>query len=184
MSGLSPRSGFDWMAVSWEGPDEPPADDCSYCGAAIIPDETVPLILWNGDGWCARFCDACMAKWWGIETVPSFDDDDDDPSDAANGDAPDLGPCCICGGTLSVRTVIMLAVKNQVPGHGWGCVQCGLPADGASAVVCDACVARHVDGLSLYSALRFACRGYPAEDGRVSIEALTEAHEHDPDIEH
>jgi hypothetical protein len=95
--------------------------------------------------------------------------------------APDLGPCCICGGALGVRNVMMLGVKNQVPGHGWGCVVCHLPPDGASAVLCDAC-------LGLFSAgkaeIKFAARGYPATEGRVPIEALSVPHEHDPLIDH
>ena len=65
--GLGPRSGFDWARVSWGGPDEPPADTCSYCDAAIAEGD-VPLVMWNADGWTARFCDGCMKEWWGFST--------------------------------------------------------------------------------------------------------------------
>ncbi len=66
MSGLRPAPGFDWTAVSWGGPDERVSDACSYCDAPI-PDEDMPLILWNADGWCARFCEACQERWWGVQ---------------------------------------------------------------------------------------------------------------------
>lgn len=92
-----------------------------------------------------------------------------------------LGSCCICGREEDVHTIIMLSVKGLVPGHGWGCFVCGLAPDGASAVLCGTCTLGWEDGTE---ALRFACRGYPAEDGRVSIEALTEAHEHNPKVAH
>ena len=66
MTGLAPRRGFDWTAVSWGGPDEPAAETCSLCDAPI-PDDDVTLILWTPGGWCARFCAACQARWWGCE---------------------------------------------------------------------------------------------------------------------
>jgi hypothetical protein len=62
---LRPNAGFQWMAVSWGGPDELVSDYCSYCDA-LIPDEDVPLIIWNEAGWMARFCDACQRRWWGL----------------------------------------------------------------------------------------------------------------------
>lgn len=62
---LAPMPGFNWSQVSWGGPDEPPAECCSYCDAPIGEDD-VPLILYNDAGWCARFCNACAAIWWRI----------------------------------------------------------------------------------------------------------------------
>jgi hypothetical protein len=62
-----PRPGFNWMAVSWGGPDEPIAEACSYCDA-LLDDEDVPLILWNNQGWSARFCDDCQRRWWGMSS--------------------------------------------------------------------------------------------------------------------
>jgi hypothetical protein len=58
------------------------------------------------------------------------------------------------------------------PGRGWGCVVCDLPADGALAVVCDACLEKRAP-------LRFACQGYPGKDGRVPIDLLFGDHNHD-----
>jgi hypothetical protein len=56
------RSSFDPTLLSWGGPDEPAAEQCSICDAALADDD-VPLILWRGDGWCVRLCDACVKRW-------------------------------------------------------------------------------------------------------------------------
>lgn len=84
-------------------------------------------------------------------------------------DAPDLGPCCRCETRAGVRNIVMLDRRCAVPGHGWGCVVCGLPPDGASAVLCDDCLAKWQDD---ESRLTIACRGYPGEDGRIAIAEL------------
>jgi hypothetical protein len=81
----------------------------------------------------------------------------------------DLGPCCACRGASgkSTRNLIMLEQLSPLTGHGWGCVYpgCELPPNGALAVICDEC-------LKLDRPLVDACRGYPAEEGRVPIDAL------------
>jgi hypothetical protein len=75
-----------------------------------------------------------------------------------NGDLPDLGPCCMCGAPRPYA-IVMLKRRAAVRGHGWGCVVCGLPADGAVAVLCDPCFERyHRDP----AALTLACAGYPS----------------------
>lgn len=76
MTGLTPTGDFNWMAVSWGGPDEVPAETCSYCDAAM-GEEEVPLILWNREGWAARFCTACQGRYWGLRTI---DDPQAEPS--------------------------------------------------------------------------------------------------------
>jgi hypothetical protein len=96
-------------------------------------------------------------------------------------DPPSLGACCICEAETGARTIVMLPVKNVVRGHGWGCVVCGLASDGASALVCDDCAGALEAGTKQ---LRFACRGYPATEGRVPIDDLTEPHKHDESVEH
>lgn len=83
--------------------------------------------------------------------------------------APALGPCCICGGLADVRNIMMLDRLSPIPGRGWGCMVCGLPADGATAVLCDACRDDHT---ARDVPLKFVCRGYPAEDGRAPFEDL------------
>ena len=89
--------------------------------------------------------------------------------------ADSLGPCCMCEGTVDVRNIISLHRKSPTPGRGWGCVQCGLPPDGAIAVLCDRCLALTENG----EPLNFACKGYPATDGRVPIMSLHGEHDHD-----
>jgi hypothetical protein len=91
-----------------------------------------------------------------------MNDDDDDPH---------LGPCCVCGRTDGVVNIMMLPWRSPTPGKGWGCVVCGLPADGASAVLCDDCVDKPP---------RFVCTGYVSEPGRTPVdEVSSEPFEHD-----
>ena len=79
-----------------------------------------------------------------------------------------LGPCCICGGP-DAEAIVMLDRRCIVPGHGWGCVVCGLPNDGASSVLCDGC---REDFKRDPTLLKIACRGYPATEGRIAIADL------------
>jgi hypothetical protein len=65
-----------------------------------------------------------------------------------NGDMPDLGPCCMCG-IPEPQAIVMLSRRAAVPGHGWGCVVCGLPPDGAVAVLCDPCFEQYHRDASL-----------------------------------
>lgn len=83
-----------------------------------------------------------------------------------------LGTCCFCGKGSSVRNILMLDRKGPIPGRGWGCVVCGLPMDGAIAVMCDECVERGNSPL-------FACKGYVANNLRVPVALLTDRFEHD-----
>lgn len=83
-----------------------------------------------------------------------------------------LGECCACGGTANVRNVLMLGKKAPIPGTGWGCVVCGLPMDGAVAVLCDGCLADEKKPME-------ACYGFPYENNRVSVNSLKGSHEHD-----
>lgn len=94
----------------------------------------------------------------------------------------DLGPCCACGQSRpDVRNIMMLNQMGPTPGKGWACFQCGLPPNGAIAVLCDSCLEKQAD-------IRFVCLGYAAEAGRLPIEELEfEAFEHDmrfhPEVE-
>jgi len=83
-----------------------------------------------------------------------------------------IGPCCACGLTRNVRNVIMLDKRAPIAGTGWGCVVCGLPSDGAVAVVCDDC-------LDEEAPLKFICKGYASQGDRAPIETATEPFGHD-----
>lgn len=63
---LQPLPGFDWSKVTWGRPDSQPSVLCSYC-SAVIPEDSVPLMMWNAKGYAAQFCDECQAKWWGFK---------------------------------------------------------------------------------------------------------------------
>lgn len=42
----------------WSRPDSVIAPFCSLC-QGHIPDDAVPLMMWNGAGACVQFCDGC-----------------------------------------------------------------------------------------------------------------------------
>ena len=65
---LVPRPGFDWTQVNWGAPDQTRTENCSYCDAKLDRQHSVPLILWDKNGWCAEFCEACQVKWWGLSS--------------------------------------------------------------------------------------------------------------------
>jgi hypothetical protein len=78
----------------------------------------------------------------------------------------DFGSCCACGKHgPDVRNVICLNQLAPIPNTGWGCVVCGLPANGAVAVVCDHC-------LETKQKIQFACEGYVSEKGRIAVGKL------------
>jgi hypothetical protein len=65
MTALALKPGFDWRKVIWGRPDAAISVLCSYCSAAF-KDEDVPLMLFTGDGRCAKFCPECQCRWWGM----------------------------------------------------------------------------------------------------------------------
>lgn len=80
--------------------------------------------------------------------------------------APNLGPCCACGCQGDdVANIIMLHRLAPTPGTGWGCMVCNLPANGAIAVLCNAC-------LNSSAPLRFVVSGLAADQQRIPIEDL------------
>lgn len=92
-------------------------------------------------------------------------------------ETPDLGTCCVCANRRLVRTIVMLNGRCPIPGRGWGCLVCNLPADGALAVVCDYCADDYFDG---FAALRWFCTGHPGPDGRTEIRELRGIFRHEP----
>jgi len=84
----------------------------------------------------------------------------------------DLGPCCACQRAASTK-VVMLEILSPTPGHGWGCIDCGLPPNGAIAVVCDDCFRDQ-------RRLLYVCTGFPGTEGRTHWSAMKqEAFLHD-----
>lgn len=81
-----------------------------------------------------------------------------------------LGSCCICGGMDGVKNICMLSFKAKTPGFGWGCFKCGLPQDGAVAVLCDDCIAKYQNG----TPIKYAVDGYPFENRRIPFDELVE----------
>jgi hypothetical protein len=85
----------------------------------------------------------------------------------------DLGKCCECGiEGPTVRNILMIDKRGPERGKGWGCVECGLPLDGAIAVLCDVCILRDEHP-------KFVCSGFPYENRRIPFEQLTEKFTHD-----
>lgn len=95
---------------------------------------------------------------------------------AAVEDALSLGPCCMCEKTENVRNVMMLNKRSPRRGSGcWGCVVCGLPMEGAIAVICDACFVEHEKG----APVKFVVVGAAQNGERVPLESLVEDFNHD-----
>lgn len=74
---------------------------------------------------------------------------------------PSLGPCCGCGCEKGVRNVMCLPERAPEPIGGWGCITCGLPSEGAIAVLCDECLASGAP-------IHYVCAGYPSEGRRLA----------------
>lgn len=84
----------------------------------------------------------------------------------------ELGTCCSCGkASADVRNILLLP-RRGTEGKGWGCFVCGLPNDGASAVLCDEC-------LETGAEIKYAIVGYAHENERIPVSELTERFEHD-----
>lgn len=81
--------------------------------------------------------------------------------------AQDLGPCCRCGGGQA-RNIMILPRRAPTPGTGWGCVVCGLPCDGAFAVLCDECAEACANGKEPL----FVCDGFAVDKKRASYASL------------
>jgi len=64
--GFRPKPSLIWNRLTWGRPDSVPSVLCSYC-SAVIPEDDVPLILSNDEGWTVRFCVKCMKDQWDIE---------------------------------------------------------------------------------------------------------------------
>jgi hypothetical protein len=86
-------------------------------------------------------------------------------------DEHSLGKCCGCG-CEGAANIVCLPLRSPAPGEGcWGCLVCGLPQAGATAVLCDACLSSNREPAC-------ACLGAPGENRRVAVDLLTQPFEH------
>ena len=89
-----------------------------------------------------------------------------------------MGACCACGSRRNERSLICLPFRvpdlwRVEDGTGqWGCFQCGLPPEGAVAVVCDKCMLAGRDPTTF-------CIGAPGKGSRAGVELLVEVFQHD-----
>ena len=56
------RPGFNLTQLNWSAPDQAISHICTY-GDAPIPEDSVPLGMWNDDGWAVVFGDECVERW-------------------------------------------------------------------------------------------------------------------------
>lgn len=98
--------------------------------------------------------------------------EDDDPD--YDEEPLDLGACCGCG-CNQAQNILTLGKKALIPGTGWGCVVCGLPFDGAIAVVCDDCLVQIQEGKEV---LKQAVFGNTLDKQRCDINVLTKDFKH------
>ena len=88
----------------------------------------------------------------------------------------EYGCCCICESTQNVNNLIQLDYKVESE-SGWGCVRCGLPAEGAIAIVCDACIDKHGKSEDLEDKIKLLMNGIK----RIPAPPVSDRvpHEHD-----
>jgi hypothetical protein len=102
--------------------------------------------------------------------------------DVYQSDVP-IGPCCCCEQVGPLPNLMMLSLRglDSARGKGWGCFQCSLPADGASAAICGRCLPPEWQpGMPRPGGeIRFACTGYVSDPGRVPVVELVEHFDHD-----
>ena len=96
----------------------------------------------------------------------------------------DFGSCCVCEKhDPTVRNIVCVPWKLPVwlcgKSAGWGCVVCDLPADGATAIICDQCEAKH-QGEEGWDWIRFVIG--PRRDQRMPINMINQADKHEHDV--
>ena len=82
-----------------------------------------------------------------------------------------LATCCSCGKTgIDVNNILILNFEGPVPGHGWGCVECGLEPNGAVAIQCNECFDKKAKLLNVFN-------GFP-DEGLFPIDQLEKKPHH------
>jgi hypothetical protein len=119
-------------------------------------------------------CETCEGSGWVEDAIPNRDGRFADHtcldcSGAGEVDGPNLGLCCECG-ERPATGMMMLPWLAPMPGTGWGCVICDLPANGAVAVLCDPCADKVAAEANHWP--RFVCVGYAQDNKRKPLAKL------------
>lgn len=77
-----------------------------------------------------------------------------------------VAKCCACGEVKVLRNILTIERRAPEIGTGWGCVQCGLPQDGAVAIVCDDC-------LNADTPVFLVCLGHAMGQERIPLRDLS-----------
>jgi hypothetical protein len=67
MPSLRFKRDFNFERLTWSRPDSHIIPFCSIC-FRHMPEEKVPMMMWNDEGACVQLCDECIERW--IESVP------------------------------------------------------------------------------------------------------------------
>ena len=148
-----------WDLLDLDGDDEDYLICCPTCGGDLLEtcscdDDEVDYVVWPGIRGFAHQVGALgeLRINGGVRM---------------NVERLDLGRCCACGKSgPEVCHVIALPKLAPVRGTGWGCFQCGLPMDGAQAVVCNSCLVTRAE-------IKEVVHGYLVEKRRIPIEELS-----------
>jgi hypothetical protein len=76
-------------------------------------------------------------------------------------------PCCGCRVDRKLTWLVHVSRLAPTPGTGWGCDGCGLPNNGAVALICDPCRA-----LGNAVVIRDVCTAVANRSGRTPIELV------------
>lgn len=87
----------------------------------------------------------------------------------------EYGTCCVCESEMETCGIIQLGYKVESE-SGWGCYQCGLPMEGAIAIVCGDCVDKHAE--TIEDQIKYLMDG---KKGRFPVPPVEKrvTHEHD-----
>src|SRR5690606_22795304 len=80
------------------------------------------------------------------------------------------GTCCYCQ-ERQATIVLMLDYKAPLAGHGWGCIVCGLPSDGAITVLCGCCwqLSHTSPAFKAWLKKPLVCSGFPKDNERTRL---------------
>ena len=90
----------------------------------------------------------------------------------------DYGTCCICEQEIEDPVLLSLSFKIHVESETkWGCYQCGLPNEGAVAVICDDCFDE--DDVDFEDKIKYLMNG---GRGRIPVPPVEDRIPHECDL--